>query len=852
MTGAHVVNQKASASFDLLAGNGVMRALMRAHDWSSSPLGRPDAWSPALRTVVNLMLDSKFPMFVAWGRELGFLYNDAYSRILGAKHPAALGGRMQDIWVEIWPVLVPMVDRALAGAATFEENLPLLMQRNGHDEQTWFTFSYSPVRDENGAAVGVYCACTETTAQVHAERRQAFQLDLSDKLRRLVEPKDITATAAESLGRHLGAVRVGYGEIDREEKNITVSQDWTNGTVASIAGQTTPLDSFGPEIIAELRSGITLRVCDIAIDKRSAPFEKTYADIDTRAMLVVPLIKAGRLTSLLSMGMPAPRRWTDEDVTLAEDVAERTWAAVERARAQVTLNRQLEIEAGRLRALFAQAPGFMAVLRGPDHVFDLANSAFMQIIGDREILEKPIREALPELEGQGFFELLDQVFTSAKPFHAREARVLIQTAPGAPATERFMDFIYQPVIEAGGSVSGIFVEGYDVSERKRADEALRAADRRKDEFLAMLAHELRNPLAPISAAAQLLKLIRVDEPRVHQTSEIIARQVEHMTSLIDDLLDVSRVTRGLITLEKQSLDLGNIVASAVEQVRALIESRRHRLTVQMPAAHVQVFGDRTRLVQVLTNLLNNAAKYTQPGGEIQLRTEIDHDQIVLGVRDNGIGIAPELLPHVFELFTQAERSPDRSQGGLGLGLALVKSLLKLHDGTVSVHSEGPGQGSEFIVRLPYSIDPMKTSEYSTNGGAMQISAEALRLMVVDDNADAANSVALLLESEGHIVSVEYNGKSALERARIETPKIFLLDIGLPDMDGYELARRLRSIPETSRAVLIALTGYGQAQDRVRSKAAGFDYHLVKPADIARLSALLAQIGSSSFAAGSAA
>lgn len=851
MTGAHVVNQKASASFDLLAGNGVMRALMRAHDWSSSPLGRPDAWSPALRTVVNLMLDSKFPMFVAWGRELGFLYNDAYSGILGAKHPAALGGRMQDIWAEIWPVLVPMVDRALAGAATFEENLPLLMQRNGHDEQTWFTFSYSPVRDENGAAVGVYCACTETTAQVHAERRQAFQLDLSDKLRRLVEPKDITATAAESLGRHLGAARVGYGEIDREEKNITVSQDWTNGTVASIAGQTTPLDSFGPEIIAELRSGITLRVCDIAIDKRSAPFEKAYADIDTRAMLVVPLIKAGRLTSLLSMGMPAPRRWTDEDVTLAEDVAERTWAAVERARAQGTLNRQLEIEAGRLRALFAQAPGFMAVLRGPDHVFDLANSAFMQIIGDREILEKPIREALPELEGQGFFELLDQVFTSAKPFHAREARVLIQTAPGAPATERFVDFIYQPVIEAGGSVSGIFVEGYDVSERKRADEALRAADRRKDEFLAMLAHELRNPLAPISAAAQLLKLIRIDEPRVHQTSEIIARQVEHMTSLIDDLLDVSRVTRGLITLDKQLLDLGNIVASAVEQVRALIESRRHRLTVQMPAAHVQVFGDRTRLVQVLTNLLNNAAKYTQPGGEIQLRTEIDHDQIVLGVRDNGIGIAPELLPYVFELFTQAERSPDRSQGGLGLGLALVKSLLKLHDGTVSVRSEGPGQGSEFIVRLPYSTDPMKTSEYSTNGGAMQISAEALRLMVVDDNADAANSVALLLESEGHIVSVEYNGKSALERARIETPKIFLLDIGLPDMDGYELARRLRSIPETSRAVLIALTGYGQAQDRVRSKAAGFDYHLVKPADITRLSALLAQIGSSSFVAGNA-
>jgi signal transduction histidine kinase/ActR/RegA family two-component response regulator len=969
MTGTQAVKQKAFANFDLLAGYGTMRGLMRAHDWSASPLGEPDAWSPALRTVVSLMLDSRFPMFVAWGPELGFLYNDAYREILGAKHPAALGNRFQDVWAEIWAVLTPLVNRALAGEATFNENLPLIMQRHGHDEQTWFTFSYSPVRDENGAVTGVYCACTETTAQVVAEKRQAFQLELADRLRNLAEPNDITATAAELLGRHLDAARVGYGEIELGEKNIAVFQDWTNGIVASVSGQAASLDGFGPAIIAELRSGNTLRVHDIAADQRSAPFEKAYAGIDTRAMLVVPLIKDGRLTSFLSIGASEPRRWTDEDVVLAEEVAERTWAAVERARAQGALNRQLAMEAGRLRALFAQAPGFMAVLRGPGHVFDLANSAFMQLIGEREVLGKPVREAVPDVEGQGFFELLDQVFTSAKPYHARGARVLLQLTPGAPATERFVDFIYQPVIEADGSVSGIFIEGYDVTNRKRADEALRAseerlreglfagrmvvwnwniatgqmdfsdnaqeifggawekssacwesvhpddvqrlreaadraiaersqyecvvrmirpdsndiiwieirgkvicdtagtpqfvrgislditqrkiaedglraADRRKDEFLAMLAHELRNPLAPISAAAQLLKLIRIDEPRVQQTSEIIARQVDHMTSLIDDLLDVSRVTRGLITLEKQALDLGNIVASAIEQVRALIESRRHHLTVQMPPVPVRVLGDRIRLVQVVTNLLNNAAKYTLPGGEILLRVELDHGQIVLGVRDSGIGIAPELLPHVFELFTQAERSPDRSQGGLGLGLALVKSLVELHGGTVSARSGGPGKGSEFIARFPHAADLMKPSGYSTDERAMQIAGAKLHLMVVDDNADAANSVALLLESEGHIVSVEYDGKSALKRARIETPKIFLLDIGLPDMDGYELACRLRSIPETAQAVLIALTGYGQAQDRARSKAAGFDYHLVKPADVGKLSALLAQIGSS--------
>jgi PAS domain S-box-containing protein len=392
------------------------------------------------------------------------------------------------------------------------------------------------------------------------------------------------------------------------------------------------------------------------------------------------------------------------------------------------------------------------------------------------------------------------------------------------------------------SISGIAL---DVTERKRAEEELRIADRRKDEFLAMLAHELRNPLAPIRNAAELLNLIQIDEPRVQMTSEIIARQVDHMTGLIDDLLDVSRVTRGFIALEKETFEIGEIVAGAVEQVRSLVETRGHRLSVQPPSEPMRIHGDRTRLIQVLTNLLNNAAKYTPNGGSIDLRIVAEKEQVVLRIRDSGVGISADLLPHVFELFSQAERSPDRSQGGLGLGLALVKSLVELHDGSVAAYSDGVGKGSEFVVRLPRLVEPAIVRPEERRGSAQPRAPAALRLLVVDDNADAANSLAMLLETWGHAVSVEHNAFAALERAKAEAPQIMLLDIGLPDMDGYALARRLRELPQTAQAVLIALTGYGQMEDRRRTRDAGFDHHLVKPTNPAQLAELLGKLSASS-------
>ena len=379
--------------------------------------------------------------------------------------------------------------------------------------------------------------------------------------------------------------------------------------------------------------------------------------------------------------------------------------------------------------------------------------------------------------------------------------------------------------------------------RRHAEAELLQMDRRKDEFLAMLAHELRNPLAPISAAAQMLSLTQLDAARTRQVSEVIGRQVGHMTSLIDDLLDVSRVTRGMITLERHPQPVGDIIQEAVEQVRPLIEARHHELELELDAGTACVLGDKKRLVQVITNVLNNAAKYTQERGRIRLSVRADQQDIRIKVQDNGMGIDADLLPHVFELFTQARRSSDRALGGLGLGLALVKHLLELHGGTITVSSEGANKGSEFTIILPRhrgEVDAQKPAAPVPE--SREPKGRALNILIVDDNKDAVLTLASFLEAAGHHVHCEYHPHAALATAAREAPDVCLLDIGLPDMDGHELARQLRASPQTASALMVAITGYGQQKDKAMAFAAGFDIHLVKPVDPKDLLAVLARTG----------
>ena len=403
---------------------------------------------------------------------------------------------------------------------------------------------------------------------------------------------------------------------------------------------------------------------------------------------------------------------------------------------------------------------------------------------------------------------------------------------------RYVDATFDRLVDDHGGAIGVGLVMRDTTERRRAEEALRNTGRQKDEFLAMLAHELRNPLAPIRNAAQILRLLRLADPRAQHATAIIARQVEHMTGLIDDLLDVARVTRGAVTLDREPLTLASSIADAVEQVRALIDARQHRLTVTHADESARVDGDRKRLTQVFANLLTNAAKYTPNGGEIALDVSVDAGQVRVAVSDNGAGMAGALVPRVFDLFAQGERGPDRAQGGLGVGLALVKTLIALHGGTVSAHSAGVGSGSRFVVSLPLlstsAAAPLPQPAEPTAHSA----GNRLNLMVVDDNADAAHTLAVLLEAHGHSVDVEVDSRLALQRAEAVVPDVFILDIGMPHIDGYELARRIRSSSIGSRAVLIALTGYGQPDDKIRARAAGFDHHLVKPLDPSVLTSLL--------------
>lgn len=375
---------------------------------------------------------------------------------------------------------------------------------------------------------------------------------------------------------------------------------------------------------------------------------------------------------------------------------------------------------------------------------------------------------------------------------------------------------------------------------------IRTSDERKDEFLAMLAHELRNPLAPISAAAKLLELFSTDPTKVRDASLVIARQVGHMTNLVDDLLDVARVTRGLITLSKASVDVREILTQAIEQVNPQILTKRQHLTVHLPTTSAPVIGDRKRLIQVVSNILNNASKYTPEAGNIIANLRHDRGNIVLDISDDGIGIAPDMVNRVFDLFAQAQRTSDRSQGGLGLGLALVKSLIASHDGSVSAISRGPGYGTTFTIKLPRQSDldiTMSESESTVSDDNFLTTSE-LNLLIVDDNVDAADSLAMLLTAAGHNVHVQYSAKKAIEQARILSPQICILDIGLPEISGNQLASLLREMPETANSTLIALTGYSQEEDRKKSLEAGFDYHFVKPIDVEKLMALFEKISAS--------
>lgn len=470
----------------------------------------------------------------------------------------------------------------------------------------------------------------------------------------------------------------------------------------------------------------------------------------------------------------------------------------------------------------------------------------------RVTLLNPVAQVLTRWDGDAIGRPIEEVFRilneeTRDPVENPVTKVLREGAIvglanhtvliGRDGTEIPIDDSGAPIHDGRGRLAGVVLVFRDITERRAVERTLRDNDRRKDEFLAMLAHELRNPLAPIRNAAHTLGLLGTPDDRVQWVSGVIERQVELMTRLVDDLLDVSRITSGKITLRREPVAIAAVIAQAVEIARPPAESRKETLEAEVAAGVGWVDGDQARLVQAVGNLLDNAIKYTEEGGHIRLTARAEADEIVIAVRDTGVGIASDLLPYVFDLFTQADRSLERRQGGLGIGLTLVRRLVEMHGGRVEAASEGPGRGSEFTIRLPRLA--LEAPAPAPAPAPDRPAGPARRVLVVDDQPDSTDSLALILRLRGHEVRTASDGPSALEEFARYRPEVVFLDLGLPGMSGYDVARRLRAMPEARDVRLVALTGYGTEADRERTRAAGFDVHLAKPVDPQAVETLLA-------------
>lgn len=919
---------------------------MLAHDWSTSALGVPSSWPVPLQTVVGLMLGSNTPMFVAWGPEASLLYNDAYLDVLGVKHPASLGQPLPQVWQELWPEIEPLVHRTFAGEAIHFDNVPFTINRRGSSEQAWFTFSYSPIYDLQGCIAGLYCSLSETTEVILAQKRRQEELK---RLHALFEqapsfmallwgPDHIYQMANAPYLRFVGqrelvgkSVREVFPELAGQGYLEMLDNVYRTGepfigqalTVTLQREQGGPLEErfidfvFQPFKDADgTVKGVFIEGNDITDRKKTedrlreseqrAQTAALIAETERRRLNVlleaVPVgISYADANGKLMLGNSENRRiwgeyplsqkvddyaewkgwWADGSDRHGQLIQPHEWALARALRGETVMRDLAEIEpfggSGARRVIMLQA----APIRGDNGAIISAVVAQIDIT-DRIKAEAALREseakfrtianAMPQMAWStlpdGYHDYYNDqwyAFTGVpygstegagwnNMFHpddqARAWSVWRHSLETGTAYEieyrlRHHSGEYRwtlgralPIRDDHGKIIRWMGTCTDIHDQKMAQEALRQAAQRKDEFLAMLAHELRNPLAPIAAAAEFLAM-RPDADRVQEISAVISRHAEHMTALINDLMDVSRVTRGVVTLDKKPVNLRTIVLESVEQIRPAANEKKHALDCDLPDAETIVCGDKKRLVQVFANLLNNAVKYTPEGGHILLGMQVEAENAVVTVQDNGIGMPPELVAQAFELFVQGERTADRSQGGLGIGLAVVKSLIMLHGGTVTAHSMGvAGSGSTFRVVLPLlstqQVRPSAASQTKKSPSA----TKPLRIVLVDDNVDAAKMLSFCLETAGHNVIVEHDAMQAFDAACRCKPDVCLVDIGLPEMDGNELARRLRSQHELRHTVLIAVTGYGQQHDKNISAQAGFTHHFVKPVDTQALLSLL--------------
>ena len=756
--------------------------------------------------------------------------NEAFVRMSGYSHEDVAHGRVR------WNLMTPPEFMASSNHAIQEllsrgETTPYEKQYIRKDGSRWWgLFAAKLLRKNQGVEF-----ILDVTQRKQAERalrvneaRQSFLLELGDALREFDEPARIMTTAAELLGRQLGVAAVGYSEVESDGDNVMMGGEYNDGSMPSPKDRHR-ISDHGAGFAVALRAGHEIFTEDVLADPRApAGGSPARHALKARSGGAVPLMKGGRFVAYLYAIHPEPREWPEEERRLLRDVADRTWSALERVRAESALRESEE----RFRSLV---------------------EPWAQFVWEADAVGEPVKDTVSwsAFSGQGaesarregWVEMVhpeDRVYAlrsfreGLKTLKPMNSEYRIRTHEGQ---WRWTNLRAVPLLDEEGKVRCWVGMNIDITDRKCAEESLKQANRAKDEFLAILAHELRNPLAPLSNGLELLKLGAGDTEAVRHALAMMDRQLRQLIRLTDDLLDVGRINSGKVELRRERLVLADVLRQAVETSQPVIDASANELSVELPPEPILLNGDATRLSQVFSNLLNNAAKYSPEGAPISLRAERQGESVVVRVRDAGLGIPPEMLQRVFEIFTQVDRSLEKARGGLGVGLSLVRGLIELHGGTVEARSAGSGQGSEFVVRLP--LLRAAAVEPAPQPPAQRSDVLApRRILVVDDNEDAATSLALLLKVMNCETRIAHSGFEALDVAPNYRPEIVLLDLGMPKLNGYDTCRRMRAEPWGEDIVIVALTGWNRNEEDDSAQEAGFDDHLVKPADRSTLAKLI--------------
>jgi PAS domain S-box-containing protein len=718
--------------------------------------------------------------------------NALYSKWFGLPREKIVGHTMEEVLgPAAWRVIAPHFARALEGEPSeFEADVDYR-----HGGKRWIHARYTPHRGDGGDVVGVACLVTDITPRRetgYARARLASIVDSSDDA---IVSKTLDGTITSW---NAGAARLfGYAAEEAVGRPVMML---------------IPNDRRYEEqrILERIRHG------ELVPPYETVRLRKDGSLFDV-SLSVSPIIdETGRIVGASK---------------IARDITARKRAEQDVRRGREALN-----------GLIDRAPfGIYIVDSGLKIAQMNARSQSGAFYNVRPIIGRKLEEVMrimwPEPTATEIITAFRETLATGETYRWRNFSSARADTSNVESYEWELHRITLP-----DGKPGVVSYYFETTRLRKAEQGLREADRRKDEFLATLAHELRNPLAPIRNGLQILRLAGNDPVATTQVQEMLERQVNHLVRLVDDLMEVARVTRGRIELRREMIDLAAMLRSAVETSRPLIESARHELTVELPEEPVTLMADPVRLAQIIANLLNNAAKYTEDGGRISLSARRENNHAVISVRDSGVGIPVDVLPRVFDLFAQADRTYHRSQGGLGIGLTLVRTLVELHGGTVAAKSEGVGRGSEFIVALPLGAEVASTRDGARDETDRVFASH--RFLVVDDSRDAAQSLALLLENLGADVHTATDGPAALDEVETYRPSVVLLDIGMPGMDGLEVARRVRQRTDSGELTVIALSGWGQDEDRRRSREAGVDYHMVKPVDLDELGRLLASLAPS--------